>query len=164
MSKMLLQPSLTATLAPAGSAGGAHQNTVTSGDITLNSTAWADVPGPVTVTVDATAGQILQIGLVALFGSEAVSALLDAATVVSGSVVNYVGAGEVSGSGGVRAWTGLSGTSNGVGGSVLYTVQAGDVVDGTVTLRLRYRTASAAAKTLRAGVSNQLKFYAANLG
>ena len=135
----------------------------TAGDYSLNNfSSFAAIDATnLNRTLAAATGDILEITLTSRYGAEAVNAFIDAATIVSSAAVNYVsgGAGN-SGDFGVAGWVGLSGVSNTLGGSVFYTVQAGDISGGNVTVRLMYRTGSAAVKTLRAGTAqNDALFY-----
>ena len=92
---------------------------------------------------------------------------LDAATIVSGSPVNYVsmGAGGASHQG-VTGWRGGNDTSVNLesGTLVFYTVVSGDISAGTVTLRLRYRTTTAANKTLFAQSNVNFQWGVVNFG
>lgn len=138
----------------------------TSGNVTLNSTTWADVDTGLDLPISAAAGNWLAISLSARFLNEAVHCGLDVATIVSAAPVNYV-----SGSGGggaayngLQGWFGPASQYAMAGPTVLYQVQAGDVAAAAVTLRLRYRTLSAANKTLDADTNNPLLFMAVNHG
>jgi hypothetical protein len=137
----------------------------TSSDITLNSTSWANVDTGIDIVVPAQAGDVLLVALSALFGTENVVGFLDVATIVSGSPVNYIsgGAGGASHQG-VTSWRGHDSTVyKGAGGTIQYVVQSGDISGGNVTLRLRYRTASAANKTLYASSNIPLHWSVVNL-
>jgi hypothetical protein len=134
-----------------------------STDLTLNNTSWTDVDNNLDLTIAAASGDKVLINLSALFANEAVNAALDAATIVSSNPVNYIAtAGGASGLG-VQGWLGLSGASEAVGCSVMYTVVAGDISGGNVVFRLRYRTTAASAKTLRANANQPLQWSAVNL-
>jgi hypothetical protein len=78
--------------------------------------------------------------------------------------VNYIsgGAGGASNRG-VLGWYG-PGASASVGAAVQYVVQSGDISGGNVTLRLRYRTTSAAVKTMNATSDIPFQWSVANLG
>jgi len=112
----------------------------TAGDLTLNSTSWADVNNGLDLVIPAQAGDVLLIAADGRWGNEAVFIGLDAVTVVSGSPVS-----SVSGSGasdyGVTGWgaQGLTGLYEPFGAAIQYPVVAGDVSGGNVTLRLRYK-------------------------
>lgn len=125
----------------------------TSGNLTLNSTTWANVDTGLDLVVPAQAGDVLHASFSGLWGGEAVAGVIDVATIVAGSPVNYFGsAGGASGLG-LGGLFGPSTTDAGsenfpIGGAAQYAVQSGDISGGTVTLRLRYRTGSASNKTL----------------
>lgn len=134
-----------------------------AGDYTLNNAgAFAAIDAAnLNLTLPAATGDKLEISLLSRYGNEAINAFIDAATIVSGSPVNWVSGGTgLSTNFGVAGWVGLSGVTNTPGGSAFYTVQAGDISGGNVTVRLMYRT-SGASKTLRAGTASaDALFYA----
>lgn len=141
-----------AALAAAGSFPTARARR-TAGDYTLNSTTWANVDTGLDLTVAAVAGDVLQVSASGLWGAQAVVGMLDAATIVSASPVNYISGGGGASDQGVMAWWGTASTVTAtlnvpIGGGLQYVVQAGDIDGGNVVLRLRYRTATAANKTL----------------
>lgn len=141
--------------------------TRTAGSLTLNSTTWANLP-TIGTTWDsvlvAETGDVVQVGLSALWGTEAVLGCLDVWTIVAAAAVNAIsGAGGASGEG-VQGWRGASGTAFPIGASPMYTLLSGDISSGTVTLRIRYRTGTAADKTLFGATNNPLHFWARNLG
>lgn len=165
---------------PFGSGGGAGvtatqvvrtSDASATDDYTLNSTSWADVDGTnLVLTLAASAGDVIEAGLSALTGSQVVELYLDAVTYVGGSPVNHIsGAGGATGRG-VQAWTSPSGDTAGEGrlsrpsGSILYTVQAGDIDAGNVSVRLRYRTSTTTAKDLFARSTIPIHFWMKNLG
>lgn len=139
---------------------------LTSGDITMNSTAWANLSTATDLTLAADAGDVIQVALSALSNSEAVTARLDCVTLVGSTVTNsFATGGAVSASSqGIMAWNLLPSVSNMVGGSFFYKLVSGDVSGGNVTLRLRYRTETAANKTIFASSNTQLVFTARNHG
>jgi len=140
--------------------------TRTAGSLTLNSTSWANVPSVSQLTLTGVAvGDIIEVGLSAVWDVQAVEAVLDVATWVSSAAVNAIsGAGGASGQG-IVAWRSAYVTTNigVVGGGYLYTLVSGDISGGNVVLQLRYRTLTAANKTLYASTDLPLHFYAKNL-
>lgn len=143
--------------------------TRTAGNLTLNSTAWADLPtigSTWDITLAAEAGDVIECGISAVWGAEAVYGSLDVVSMVSSSPVNAWGGSATSGStgSGVGAWQGPTGINDGSGGPVMRTLVSGDISAGTVTVRLRYRTNTAANKTLFGSVDNGFQFYAKNRG
>ena len=126
-------------------------------DYSLNSTTFAAVDSTnLNLTVAAATSDILELCFAARYGAETVNAFMDVATIVSGSTTNWVSGGTGNSADfGIGGWLLLSSVQGTVGGSVMYTVQAGDVSGGNVTVRLMYRTSAASAKTLRAGTSQK---------
>jgi hypothetical protein len=143
--------------------------TRTAGNLTLNSTAWADLP-TIAATWDAVlaaqVGDVIECSVSAVWGGEVVYGSLDVVTMVSSAPVNAFGGSATSGSlgSGVGAWQGPPSVNDGSGGPVLRTMVGADLSAGTVTLRLRYRTSTATNKTLFASADNSFQFYAKNLG
>lgn len=107
-----------------------------SGNITVSSTTWVDVDNALDLTVDAASGDSLLVVVNGLWNAEATEGHLNAATVVAGSPVNLI---EPTSTTGVGGWWGRSGLVANIGAGFTYTVQAGDVASGQVTLRLRAR-------------------------
>lgn len=134
----------------------------TGGDLTINTTSYADVDTAIDLVVAASEGDVLQIGSAGLWENDSNFSKLDVATIVSGSVVNYV-SGAGSAGNGVTSWQGISGVYTSFGGAILYTVQAGDIESGNVTLRLRAKV-STGSHVLRANVNDPLHWWVANLG
>lgn len=144
-----------------------HIQRYTAGSISLNSTSWADVSGPADLVVDASAGDILMVGISALWGSQSLEGYLDFATRVSGSPVNYISGGAAGSSNrGVVGWqsTGSNTLNEYAQGALPYVVQEGDISGGTVTLRLRYRTSAGSTKTLFATDDIPLHLFVTNVG
>lgn len=137
----------------------------TSGNVTLNSTTWANVDTGLDLTIPAQVGDVLGVSLSAAWGGEAVNAGLDAATLVSGSPVNYISGGAGGASHfGVQGWIGHdTDPVRAVGTLIQYPVVSGDISGGNVTLRLRYRTGTASNKTLVANSNQPLQWSVVNL-
>lgn len=137
--------------------------TRSAGNVTVNGTAYADVDTAIDLVLEAVVGDIIEVGVAGLWDSESVDAYLDVVSLVSGSPVTYL-SGNTSTGNGVLAWTGPSGIEQAIGGGLLYTVIAGDLSSGTITLRLRARTAAAVNKTFTAGATTVFKWFAINHG
>lgn len=136
--------------------------TRTAGNLTLNSTTWADMPGATTWegVLKVQAGDLIQVGLNARQSSEGTYSFLDVGTIVSAAVVNTLsGVAEGASNEGITNWSGITGVASNVGGAVIYTVQAGDIVNGAVTLRLRYRTLAATNKTFLSDSTRPATFW-----
>ena len=123
----------------------------TAGNLVLNSTSWANVDTGLDLTLNASVGDVIEVAFSAIWSSQAVEGPLDVVTVVSAAPVSSFGSGAAVVAGthyGVTAWFGAPGITSSVGGSAFYTLLSGDVSGGTVVLRLRYRTITAANKTI----------------
>lgn len=163
MAEITLSSLILATVgevAPAGSvAGKLDVNVRTTGDITLNSTSFTDLDPSgsasardLDVVLTAEAGEWVLLYFEGRFNSAAVDGRIDAATIVSGAVVNnlYGNAGSV-------VWRAPSSEDAMVGGwGKPYQVQAGDLDGGQVRFRFRYATNTATNRTLFAGGNNPL--------
>lgn len=147
-----------------GSAGvdAAHTKR-TAGDLTLNSTTWANVDTGMDITLPAATGDLIEASVSALAGAQAVSIYMDVATIVAGSPVNYF-ASSGGGSDTPAPWVGFASATTVISGTVMYTVQAGDISGGNVVLRLRYRESSATNKIISGVAGIPLHFAAKNYG
>jgi hypothetical protein len=143
---------------------------LTGGNITANQTSWGELasesggPGTGLLDLDFTgvvAGDILECAISMLVGSAATYLYLDVATIVSASPVNYLGSVTGAGTGdGVQAWTAVTGREEPKGGSVMYTIQSGDLSAGALKLRPWLRTSSATNRTLFGSAANPFHFSA----
>lgn len=143
--------------------------TRTAGNLTLNSTVWADLPTIGTtwdITLAAAAGDTIECSLTAVCDSAAVNTFFDVVSIVGGSVTNSfsTGAAPNNSNDGVGAWYMRNGVSQKSAGSFMYALQAGDVSGGNVVLRLRYREDSATNRNLHATALFPLQFTAKKLG
>lgn len=106
-------------------------------------------------------GDSIETRFSCLIGPEAAHTYLNVATMVSGAAVNYVlGAVAI----GASPWYARGTFWTSIGGSVDYTVVAGDLSSGLVTLRPYYTQASATARVLYTDATSLFQFYAKNLG
>lgn len=105
------------------------------------------------------------VGLSCQIGNEASSLCLDAVSWVGGAAINSWGTGGTPSDSllGVMAWFGQASVFGFKGGSVVKQLVSGDISGGNVTVRLRYRTLTAANKVLNAATTNVLQFWATNL-
>lgn len=154
------------------SSGGGGIDTVTarrtSGNLALSSTTWANVDTGIDLVIAASVGDKLEVNLSAAKrpGASGNGIIMDVATIVSGSPVNYLATTGSVGDFGVGSWyieNILVQDNPTAGGPRPYTVQAGDISGGNVTLRLRYRVASGSV-TLYAITTLPLDFWVKNLG
>ena len=139
-----------------------------STDIVMNSTNWANLDTGLDLTLNAAAGDVIEVACSGLARTEDVDTSLDVVTVVSGSPVSSFGSAAavvVATTFGVQAWRMLpAATFNTISGSAFYTLLAGDVSGGTVLLRLRYRTYLETNKTMVAESTTHFVVSAKNLG
>lgn len=134
--------------------------TYTGGDITLNNTSWTTLSATEVVLSNVEAGDMIEATLSVLSGNQAVHSYLDVATWVSSAIVNRFSGG----SDGVQAWRGFASSFSFSGGSVMYPLVSGDIVSGSVTLRLAYKTDVASNRTLSANTTTPLNFSVKVLG
>lgn len=135
----------------------------TTGNLTLNSTTWTNMPGATTWegSLAARVGDQVLIALSARQSSEGTYSFLDVATIVAGAVVNTLsGVAESGTNEGIPGWSGITGVASNVGGAVIYTIQTGDIdpATGLVKFRLRYRTLAASNKTFLADSNRPATF------
>lgn len=170
----------TVTISGAGSGGGGSSGTGqglvdygftkrTAGDITVNGTSWANLDTGMDIVLTAQTADVIEVHLNTFYGATAVTVGLDVVTVVGGSPVNSLATGAApdnanSGIAGCSIASGLGAVSIGASGSTMYTLQSGDISGGTVTLRVRVRTGTAANRTVSGTVVRPTFFSAKNLG
>jgi hypothetical protein len=157
--------------APSGGSGTAKKGIKavrTAGNVTVGSTSWTAVDTALDLVVAAVAGDVIVLSLSGRTITSTVNPiLLDMHTWVSGAGVNCVSLNAAVSATveGVGAWRGVNSTDSGVGGSVGYTVQSGDIVSGNVTFRLVVRMVSATGTRLVvADGTNPLQVMAQNTG
>lgn len=133
------------------------------GNLILNSTSWADLDVNLDLTLTAKAGDWIEFGISGTSLAEAVGAQLDVATIVAAAVTNYIsnGTGTPPGNG-IVGWALTNGGSELLSGSVPYQLQAGDIDNGQVKLRMRYSTDSAANKTILSSSTTPFMVWAIN--
>lgn len=121
----------------------------TAGNLTYPTGGFAEISSALRLTVDAVAGDLIEVQVNGFATPGASSSYpMDAATIVSGSVTNRFGGGTS----GVSGWyAGSTAGLNPITGSAWYTIQAGDIVTGQVTISLLgNRDAGSNAGTLNA--------------
>jgi hypothetical protein len=139
--------------------------TRTGGSYTLNSTTWANVDTGMDLVIPAQAGDRLGITCGYLRSASAgAHVYMDAATIVGGSPVNYISGGNpATPHEGVASWFGPDDSvAEKAGGLFIYTVVAGDISGGNVTLRWRYRTSAASNVTVYGTATHRPFFHAVN--
>lgn len=142
----------------------------TAGSYNLNNTSWSDIDNATWDTVfPASIGDLVEVSFQLAWGGEAVDAYLNVITVVAGVPVSSLTQGAtltgIGGSGGMMGMFGSSGSSRPASSSIKYRLVAGDIsATNTVTLRLRYRTGTAANKSIFATAAFPMLVDFANLG
>lgn len=122
----------------------------TSGDVTLNSASVANLDTNLDITLSGVvAGDIVEVWASGAYGSQDVTNQMFCATIVGGSPVNYITSGSSSAVP-VMAWGKELSTEDfpPIAGGDEYVLQSGDISSGSVLLRLRYKTGTAANLTL----------------
>lgn len=110
-------------------------------------TSYAALTDPGDITLTARAGEWIRVTVAFVADSLAGDLRTDVATVVNGSIVNYLSGGA---SNGIAGWTVIAGRYDNLAGSVLYQLAAGDIAaDGTVTLRTLNKVTSGSRTILR---------------
>lgn len=141
--------------------------TRTSGDISLASTAIADVDTGLDLVLNAIAGDLIFWGISGNLASASPPCVFDVFTVVGGSPVNPFGPGLSASAAslqGIPALASGASTSFSLQGEYPRTLVSGDISSGTVTLRLRYAKTNVTARTLFAQTNIPLKVWAKNYG
>ncbi len=140
----------------------------TSGDVTITADAvWANVDTGMDLTLTASSGHTVEVGVsVRCANTTAVSMNFDVVSIVSAAPVNSfsTGAAPSDSNDGVAGWRIGSSLNEGRAGSIMYTLQAGDITGGTVVCRLRVRTSSTTNRDITASAVSPLVFWAKNLG
>lgn len=138
------------------------QTVQTGGDQTLDQTSWTALTG-LDVTIDAAAGDVVDLHLSgypnSFSGGNA--AAFDIATIAANAIVNRVSGGT--GNSDFGCLEALRNTADGTVIARRYTVQAGDVVAGTVHFRGYYRVNNGSA-TFSTGANFRSAIQATNLG
>jgi hypothetical protein len=132
---------------------------------------WANVDTGLDLTLNASTGDVIEY-VPSLVGPNGynVSVYFDVATIVSGSVVNAFSTEGPQNNAlyGVSGWyftnSSVINIYQTVSGSIFYTLQAGDISSGTVTLRFRYRSDTATNRVIYADTNFPLKVWARNHG
>jgi hypothetical protein len=156
--------------APLGTSGRGKYARRTSGTITLNSLTWANVDTGLDLTIAAAVGDLIQYQINGGWGTENVYGFLDVVTVVSGSpVTSFSNSTATPATSGISGWVDKNtadtpGASQALTGSAWHTLVSGDISGGNVTLRLRYKTGTAANKSLYATTTDPLLVAVVNHG
>lgn len=138
----------------------------TAGSLTLNSTGWANVDTALDIPLSAAVGDIVEVYLNCRINGQNVWMPLDVASIVAGAVANVWSLdGPENATGlGIPAWYAAGDSLARLGAPCRRALLAGDIENGDVRLRLRYRTETAANKEVPANAVVPLEFGATNLG
>lgn len=147
---------------PAQGVRTADSGFVETGNIAV-STSFTQI-GP-DLTIDAAAGDVLEIATDFMCVNTGNDVQFDAATRVADTDTNWWSTGGSASRwpGGLGAWYVSSGSFSGPRSAPRYTVQAGDVVSGQVTVRL-YGRCSGGSRTVNASATYPLRWWINNLG
>jgi hypothetical protein len=118
-------------------------------DVVINNVAWTAVDTGLDIALPAQVGDVMYYAPSFLLSNANVIAYFDVATIVSSAIVNRF-SNATQGWGG---WWSINSSYVAVSGEAWYTVTAGDLASGLVTLRLLYQTASATNRTVYASVA-----------
>lgn len=159
--------SLSALRFASGGVKGSHKKR-TSGSVTVTTTAWGNFDTGLDMVLPAQAGDLVEVVVSGTAGDTNSNYLiLDAASIVAGSPVNYWGkdGAESATSYGVLAWA-CTGSQTIAGGGIARNLVSGDISGGTVTIRLRTRldSTSPASKSMQASADVPFRCYAINHG
>lgn len=138
----------------------------TAGNLTLNNVStFTDLSTDLDLTIAAVAGDKLGVVISGILdAASGVWVAFDAVSRVSAADVNYIS----NGTGtpptlGVPSWFTWDANDTLIG-EWIYTVQAGDLSGGNITLRFKYKTGIASGRTLRAASGDALTAWVKNYG
>jgi hypothetical protein len=131
----------------------------TAGDVSAGSTSYANVDTSLDLVLPAIAGDIIEVGISALWDNQASQGNMAVRSVTRAA--DDVGP---AGTAGIAGWTGPTGVSMPIGASFQYAAVSGDLASGVITLRLRFKVAAAGSKTLHRAADFPLAWHAKNLG
>ena len=146
-----------------------NTNAAAGNDYAVTNGSWTALDSTnLVLVIAAVEGDILAIGVSGKWAGNQYAALT-VATIVSAAVVNYIDNGDTTpGDNGVLGWMDYNnaaapGSGQSFTGEFMWTVEAGDISGGDVTLHL-YAKAFAAGKTILCRTGFPLQFYVKNLG
>lgn len=123
----------------------------TAGNLTLNSTAWANTSTTLDLTLAATTGDVIAADIAGLWNNDAVIGSLNVVAVASGEGMSTRTANTDFG---WQAWRGHASVLTSIGGSASRAMASADISGGNVISRIRHRTGTAANKTFYASTAN----------
>lgn len=133
----------------------------TAGNLTFNSTAWANSSTTLDLTLAASTGDVVRADINAIWNSNAVSGNLNVTCVASGAGFSTRTANTDAG---LPGWFGQVSRFVDVNAPAYRTLASADISGGNVIVRLRHRTGTAANKSLIATTANPLFLTARNIG
>jgi len=139
----------------------------TAGTTSINTAAaWANLSTYIASFTDVTltevqVGDVIEVAFSAYWANQNTAAVLDVATIVGGTLTNYISTGtSTPNANGVNAWRGWNGPQwEPITSGFKYTLVTGDISGGAVTFRPRVNTAAA-----RSFIHDPGQFSVANLG
>ena len=133
----------------------------TSGDLPFTSAGWQNVDTGMDLTLSGvSAGTVVEYTPSFNVGSSNNTMAFDVATIVSGSPVNYFGTSGGASDNGIMGWYSPGGAQCQPSGSAFYTLQAGDIASGSVTLRLRIRPSNTTSRPISANANSPARVFA----
>jgi len=136
----------------------------TAGNVTVGAAAF-NVDTALDMTIPAQVGDTLRYAISSRFNASTGSdATVDVGTLVSAAIVNYFGGGMTVGAGWQGWYCANTTTSQPLTGPAWYTVVAGDLSSGLVTVRLRAIGGGSGAVTINATATSFLAVMVENLG
>lgn len=113
-----------------------------AGNMTLVSAPFTNVDNTLDIQMNAQVNDWVSYEISGEWWQDSTEGYLDVATTVSGNPVNYLSSGtDTPYAIGVATWRGFSGVPTMISGASYYKLQANDITNGVVTLRLKYATA-----------------------
>lgn len=125
---------------------------LTGGSYTFSTTTWADLDTSTDISLPATAGQLVTVSISGSWANQAVFGFLDVVTVVANTPVRQISSelAETVSSFGIPSCIGAPSVQLPAAATITLVLASTDLEGGSVLLRLRRRTATAAAKSLSA--------------
>ena len=136
-------------------------------NIAITSTTWVVVESTLDATVNAAAGDVIEFGMSALIVASASTLFFDAVTFPGSVLTNALGSKAAFVNSGYQGpnWASLQNADICINSTILYTLVAGDISGGTVTVRLVAKLVDAGTKSIAVTSGfNPLIVYLKNLG
>lgn len=144
-----------------------HARRSVAGNVSLTTGTWTaiDASGLDLVLTTPAAGDVVEFSLSTLWSSSPSEGAMDVATMDGSTPINYFSTGtSTPATYGVAGWYGPGGIYCPVAGSVAYVLVAGDIISGSVTLRVFGKIFGGTAKTVYASSDGNFQVFAKNHG